>query len=199
MTTQSRQAPPKQIRLKPSDRRASIQNLATGAFAERGFHETSMTELAVATGVTPAVIYRHFDSKDDLYRAALDRIATGYRDAEVFAPASGGVTIDVTQVLEAGREDPAGFKLFWHHAARETEFALLPATLRSEAVDTLAATLRERAGRADLTQWAAQATVGYVIDSVLTWLEFGDPSRDEKFCDATTAAMRAGVQAWSLP
>jgi AcrR family transcriptional regulator len=158
-----------------------------------------MSELARAVGVTPVIIYRHFDSKENLYRTLVAQIADRYRDSQVFAPADSGVTVDVSRVLAAGRADPDAFRLFWQHAARESAFGELPAALRAEAVEAIAASLKLHAEDATLTHWAAQAAIGYVIETVLTWLEFGDPAQDFRFCDATTAAMNAGVDAWSNP
>jgi AcrR family transcriptional regulator len=41
-------------------------------FAERGYADASMTEIARASGVTAAVIYDHFASKQDLHGALLE-------------------------------------------------------------------------------------------------------------------------------
>jgi AcrR family transcriptional regulator len=41
-------------------------------FAERGYADASMTEIARASGVTAAVIYDHFTSKQDLHGALLE-------------------------------------------------------------------------------------------------------------------------------
>lgn len=41
-------------------------------FAERGYADASMTEIAHAGGVTAAVIYDHFPSKQDLHGALLE-------------------------------------------------------------------------------------------------------------------------------
>jgi AcrR family transcriptional regulator len=41
-------------------------------FAERGYADASMTDIARAGGVTAAVIYDHFDSKQDLHGALLE-------------------------------------------------------------------------------------------------------------------------------
>jgi len=46
-------------------------------------------------------------------------------------------------------------------------------------------------------EWAAHAVVGYLVEAVLNWLEFGDPDRDEQFAAATNHALRAGVHAWA--
>ena len=46
-------------------------------------------------------------------------------------------------------------------------------------------------------EWAAHAVVGYLVEAVLNWLEFGDPGRDEQLVAATNHALRAGVRAWA--
>ncbi len=46
-------------------------------------------------------------------------------------------------------------------------------------------------------QWAAHAVIGYLVEAVLNWLEFGNPQRDALFVKATNAPMRAGVTVWS--
>lgn len=53
----------KRRRLSPVERRGLILDGAMAVFAERGYEAASMTEIARAGGVTPAVIYDHFPSK----------------------------------------------------------------------------------------------------------------------------------------
>jgi AcrR family transcriptional regulator len=50
-----------------------IEAAALDAFAERGYAATSMQEIARRSGVTPPVLYDHFDSKLALYRRLLER------------------------------------------------------------------------------------------------------------------------------
>lgn len=46
-------------------------------FAQRGYADASMTAIAEAAGITPAVIYDHFPSKADLHRTLLESQAEG--------------------------------------------------------------------------------------------------------------------------
>jgi AcrR family transcriptional regulator len=59
-------------RLSAVERRALIEATATGLFAERGYRGASIEEIARHSGVTPPVVYDHFDSKLDLYRGLLE-------------------------------------------------------------------------------------------------------------------------------
>jgi AcrR family transcriptional regulator len=75
-------------RLKAAERRASILAVAKVLFADRGYHGVSVDEIAKRLGVSPAVLYRHFDSKDALYEAVLNEIAC-HRESYVEAALSG--------------------------------------------------------------------------------------------------------------
>jgi AcrR family transcriptional regulator len=64
------------VRLKAPERRARILEAAEQAFAARGYHSTSMDDIAAAAGITKPVLYDHFSSKLDLYT----RLTEGIRD-----------------------------------------------------------------------------------------------------------------------
>jgi len=55
-----------------SSGRPAIVAAATRLFAQRGFAETSMRQIAEAAGVSKAAIYHHFRDKDGLYRCLLE-------------------------------------------------------------------------------------------------------------------------------
>ena len=68
-------------RMPRAERRAQIVDAASRAFARAGFAKTSLDAIAAEAAVTPVILYRHFDSKADLYRAVLDRAHTQLREA----------------------------------------------------------------------------------------------------------------------
>lgn len=183
-------------RLPRDERRQSILDGATRAFAQAGFAATSMPEIAKASGITPIIVYRHFDSKEGLYRVTLERVCARLTALLEGGPEPGGFGIGAESVLAAARHDPDGFRLLWRHAAREPLFSSYAAELREWAVGAVQNSMAERVP-SDAVQWAAHAVVGYLVEAVLNWLEFGDPRRDALFVKATNAAMRAGVKVWS--
>jgi AcrR family transcriptional regulator len=73
-----------------ADRRATILDASRDAFAETGYHETSLDSVAERAGVSKALLYEHFSSKRELYVAMLEvhvaelieRIAGAIADAE---------------------------------------------------------------------------------------------------------------------
>ncbi|HXG50199.1 MAG TPA: helix-turn-helix domain-containing protein [candidate division Zixibacteria bacterium] len=64
-------------RLSSEERRHAIVDAVRSVFAEKGFHGTTTRELAHAAGVSEALLYKHFPSKESLYGAMLDACAKG--------------------------------------------------------------------------------------------------------------------------
>lgn len=73
-----------QGRLDGEARRAQIVEIARRMFASGGYRMTTTRQLARAAGVSDALMYRHFESKDDVLRAVVDQGLAGFaamRDA----------------------------------------------------------------------------------------------------------------------
>ncbi len=64
------------VRLPGPERRDSILNAAQRLFAEKGYHGVSIDEIARQVDVSPAILYRHFKSKQVLYNAVLQALST---------------------------------------------------------------------------------------------------------------------------
>ena len=58
-------------RMPPAQRRALVVAAGARLFAERGYAGTTIEDIATAAGVTKPIVYRHFDSKKDLYLTLL--------------------------------------------------------------------------------------------------------------------------------
>src|SRR5687767_6461215 len=56
-------------RMRAATRRNQIVAVAAELFASRGFSGTTTKEIAEGAGVSEAIIFRHFASKDQLYAA----------------------------------------------------------------------------------------------------------------------------------
>jgi AcrR family transcriptional regulator len=169
-------APPPVRRLRRAERREQLLAAATQAFARTGFAATSLDDIAEQAGISRVLLYRHFESKTDLYRAVLDR-AVGRLTAAVGTRDYTYASIDA--LLGAAAEDPDGFRLLFHHAAREPEFRqqmdrfqrAMVATARRE----LAKVIDDRAW----AQWAAQLAPVVAIEAVMAWLDAGQPDPDQ--------------------
>lgn len=67
-------APPKR-RLTGEERRTGILDAALAAFSQSGYHSASIDDIAREAGVSKALIYEHFASKQELYADLIARNA----------------------------------------------------------------------------------------------------------------------------
>jgi AcrR family transcriptional regulator len=68
-------SPPTRRRLTAEERRAGILDAALAVFSARGYHTSSIDDIAREAGISKALIYEHFDSKQGLYGDLLEQNA----------------------------------------------------------------------------------------------------------------------------
>ena len=73
----------------PGSTRGRILAAAESLFAERGFDGASMPAIAKASGITAGAIYKHFDSKADLFFEVVRRAVQSIPPPAATASASG--------------------------------------------------------------------------------------------------------------
>lgn len=165
---------PKTARLSRAERREQILAAATEAFATSGFAATSLDEVAAATGVTRVILYRHFDTKAELYQAVLDRMCARL-EAHVDEPVGGFTDDSVDGLLAAASESPAGFRLLFQHALREVEFKARIEKFRSDITEAAHLQIRQVVPDQTLARWAAQLAPAVAIEATIAWLDAGQP------------------------
>jgi AcrR family transcriptional regulator len=85
---------PTRRRLTAEERRSAILDAALTAFSQKGYHATSLDDIAREAGVSKALIYEHFASKQELHA---DLIARNARElTQRVAGALSGVDIEST-------------------------------------------------------------------------------------------------------
>jgi AcrR family transcriptional regulator len=62
-------------RMNAEDRKLQILQVAVSLFSQKGFGGTTTKEIAQAAGVSEAMVFRHFATKQELYTAILDHKA----------------------------------------------------------------------------------------------------------------------------
>jgi AcrR family transcriptional regulator len=159
-------------RLARAERRQQILDAATRAFARTGFAATSLDDIGAEAGVSHVILYRHFASKADLYRAVLDRACTRIADtvgADDFDEES------IPRLMRAASADPDGFRLLFRHAAREPEFRDVVDTIRLASIEIAQRNLTERIPTGPWQQWAAGLLPTVTLEAVMAWLDAGQP------------------------
>lgn len=116
------------------ERRRQLLEVAIDLFAKKGFGGTTTKEIAVAAGVTEAVIFRHFATKQDLYQAILDSMCPSddgqdwIAELQAFMDANddeGLFRYLLTKILESDREDPQFGRVLMHASLEGNELALM--------------------------------------------------------------------------
>src|SRR5258705_13068687 len=158
-----------------AQRREQLIDAATRACAREGFTNTGLDVIAAEAGVTPVILYRHFASKADLYRAVLE--SAGARLREIVGTDAFDDT-SIPALLRAASADPAAFRLLFRYAPREPEFLDVMDTIRSAATEIAHRNL------ADITDarwrsWAAALLPTLTTDAVIAWLDVGQPDPDQ--------------------
>ena len=184
-------------RLLPRDeRREQIQRAAACAFAREGYVATSIGDVAQEAGITRAIVYRHFDSKEALYRAVLEGVSRrlGEEFKARLAYRQSGFTIATH--LTVARENPDGYRLLWEHATREPRFADYAEDFRERSVRSTERIFEGRIEDPRKGAWAARQTLSQIVSSVLLWLDHGCVEDDAVFLEFASAGLWAGVDAW---
>jgi AcrR family transcriptional regulator len=83
-----------ELRTRADETRDRLYRAAASAFAERGFHGTSTRDIAAAAGMSPAAVYVHHRSKEELLHHISRR---GHQ-----------ITLDLVREAVASSDEPAG-------------------------------------------------------------------------------------------
>jgi AcrR family transcriptional regulator len=180
-----------------AERRASILRGAASAFARSGFSGTSMDDVAAASGVSRLIVYRHFGSKEELYRAVLDGVSVRLTEEFHRGVVGGASGVGARALVRVAATDPDGFRLLWRHASREPTFAAYEAEQRRLAVGAARVLLEARIGDGAPIGWASRTVVAVLVEAVLAWLDEGRPVAEEQLVALLVSAVRAMTASWA--
>lgn len=112
-------------RLPAARRRDQLLDVALDLFGAKGYHDTSMEDIADGAGVTKPVLYQHFPSKRQLYLELLETVGAELTAA---VTSSASATTPHQQVLAGFRsyfrfvsDRPSAFRLLFGSGARRLD------------------------------------------------------------------------------
>ena len=163
-----------------ADRREVILDAARYAFAERGYHETSLDSVAERAGVSKALLYEHFSSKRELYVAMLEmhvhelveRIAGAVAGAE---PGEARMRAGIEAFFGFVQERRGAWRIMFRNAD-DPDVAVRLDRLRDEVASAIIQLMSEEAERRELdfpklpqmVEMIAQQLVG-AMQSLADW------------------------------
>lgn len=152
-------------RLPAEQRRRQLLDVACVEFAARGFHATSMDDIAAAAGVTKPVLYQHFPSKRALFVELLGDV--GHQLLQELVAATGAAHTGRERVEEGfaayfrfvtGNE--AAFRVLFGASARnDPEFAEIVERVLDESAEAVSH-LIEISGTSEHRRVLAHALIG---------------------------------------
>jgi AcrR family transcriptional regulator len=160
--------------------RDAIWNAAIDLFAESGFDETTVDEIAQAAGVSPRTFFRYFSSKHDLLAKGVIPLGVALGEAIGACPsdysASEAMRAAVLDVARKAAAYPRTAKILEitrkYPAARQAQMSRM-AELQSEVAQAYARRMSPLK-RGDITPSVLAAMTVTLFDIILrTWLETG--------------------------
>jgi AcrR family transcriptional regulator len=187
-------------RLPAAERRQQLLEVALEVFSERGFHQTSMNDVAEAAGVTKPVLYQHFGSKRDLFLELLrdvgDRLraAVGKATAEATGPRQ-QVENGMRAYFRWVAEHRAGFEiLFAGDTRRDREFLSEAAKVEREIADSVAQLIVVEGLDPERQRLLGFAIVGLAEASCRLWLREGLELSADELADQVSELAWAGLR-----
>lgn len=119
-------------RMTGEDRRLQILRVAMRLFSQRGFRGTTTKEIALAAGVSEAMVFRHFANKEELYSAILDHKACVHESMDPLQVVAQAIAAKDDRAVFEGLAldalnqhdlDPEFHRLLLHSALEEHELA----------------------------------------------------------------------------
>lgn len=173
-------------RLPAARRRRQLLDVALAAFAEHGFHETSMNDVAEAAGVTKPVLYQHFRSKRELFGELLADVGRELQDAITKAVASAATSREMVDLgfaaffryVDAHRN---AFVLFWGHGSvREDEFAGLVEKVEDTLAEVVAGFIEIEGLDLSQRRLLGHGIVGMIHGASAHWLRQSDAAEPDQ-------------------
>jgi AcrR family transcriptional regulator len=169
------------------ERREVIERAAADVFAERGYHGTTMAQIAHASGVTVPVIYDHFPSKLALHRRLLERtseeLLAMWRTAlEADVPAGERIPHAIDAWATYVQAHPYAPRMFFTETTGDPEIRAIHREIQQRGLGALGAILagdpdaaRVAAGRDPLAfEMAAEVIRAGLTGLAVWWVEHPD-------------------------
>lgn len=110
-------------------KRAALVDAALTAFLQSGYAESSVNRIAETAGVSIKTLYRHFESKDELFSAVME--AACAKGSALGVPSGSGAAVEPSWFFELPAVGlPLAGRTYLHDALREEQVALYRVVIR---------------------------------------------------------------------
>jgi|688.fasta_scaffold87674_2 AcrR family transcriptional regulator len=165
------------------ERADELLRAAAIVLARRGIRSTPIDALADELGIPKSVLYRYFDSREELVHTILRRFSDGLNELQ--SKPWRGLANNLREVIAMARANPSELLLLVKHCAADPVFRPYFDEVHSNIVAFTEGLLQRSspsmAADATLRRLCSQAVAGFLLDAVLWWIENADTARDDDF------------------
>lgn len=202
-----------QKRMSHEERRQQIIAVATELFASKGFRGATTRSIAEAAGVSEAIIFRHFATKEDLYDAiitsSLEKRNENWNRDALIADSKGeeldGLLLRIGRaIVERHRKDPTFIRLMMYSSLEDHKFRQrFFETQRSPFIKIIRQRITEGVDSGNLTPIDPGLTarsfhrtlLQYCISNFVSSHTPPDPGKDEAFLQNLVKVYVGGINA----
>lgn len=173
----------KRTRMPAVERRSLIVGAAAARFADSGYDGTTLDDVAADAGVTKPVLYRHFESKKELYLELLRRHRDdlpGFLDGA--ADGAGGLPAILDGWFAYARANSHGWRMLFRDQGGDAEIVAFRGEVQNRAREVLAGWLAAVADPpipgAQLEPTAEVIRAG-LAGLILWWVDHPDAERED--------------------
>jgi AcrR family transcriptional regulator len=170
-----------------SQRRAQLVDVARTLFAEKGFEQTSIEEIASRAEVSKPVVYEHFGGKEGIYAVIVDREVTTLTEALTAALEGRGHPKTLLErtalaLLEYIESNEDGFRILVRDSPvtqSSGTFSSLIGDVATQVEHLLADQFKRRGQDPRTAPMYSQMLVGMVALTGQWWLDARSPRKDQ--------------------
>jgi len=162
-------------KLHRTERRIAIIQGAAAAFVQYGYEATTLDDVTKSAGVSRALLYRHFDTKQDVYWAVLDNFTSTMR-TQIDTKQERWANLTLENLVKAAQIDPNGFRLFFRHAPREPDFQSYYDDIATKRLNFIEERLKPTIKNRKQRRFIAELMQELVIGTLLIWVDNGSPN-----------------------
>ncbi|HEX6568224.1 MAG TPA: TetR/AcrR family transcriptional regulator [Acidimicrobiales bacterium] len=183
-------------RLPAARRRRQLLDVARRVFAERGFHNASMNDIAIEAGVTKPVLYQHFASKRELFAELLSDVGRDLQETITKAVTAAESPREMVELgfgayFEFVNQNRNAFQLFYGGSmARDEEFSEVINQTESAVAGLVAGLIEIEGLSASQRRVLGHGIVGMIEGASIHWLKSNSDA------DPATLAHQLADLAW---
>lgn len=168
-------------RLAVDERRRRLLELGSELFTRQGYDQLSMAKIAKAAGISKALLYHYFPSKEAYFVATLEEKANELQQRTIpnpDLPPFEQLAASLDEYLKWIEENKSSYDKMIRNAGAAPEVRALLDRVRTETAHRILSQLSPAGEPKPLLRTAIRGWLGFLDGSCLDWVNHGDVDRE---------------------